>query len=117
MKRICFTLQLDPARLTEYKRRHAAVWADMLDALAANGWHNYSLFVRDDGLLVGYFETQDLDAALSGMAETEVNARWQSEMAEFFLELDGAPDEGFTPLEEAFHLEDQLALISESRRP
>ena len=44
------------------------------------------------------------------MDATEVNARWQAEMAEFFVELDGrAPDEGFLVLDEVFHLEDQLA--------
>ena len=44
------------------------------------------------------------------MAATEVNARWQAEMAEFFEELgDRAPDTGFVRLEEVFHLEDQLA--------
>jgi L-rhamnose mutarotase len=40
------------------------------------------------------------------MAETGVNARWQAEMAEFFEGLDDKrPDEGFTRLPEAFHLD------------
>jgi L-rhamnose mutarotase len=29
VRRICFTLQVDPARLEEYRRRHAAVWPEM----------------------------------------------------------------------------------------
>jgi L-rhamnose mutarotase len=108
--RVCFQLQVKPDRLAEYKERHAHVWPDMLAALHETGWHNYSLFVRDDGLLIGYFETPSLEAALAGMARTEVNGRWQAEMAEFFTDLDGrAPDEGFLVLEEVFHLEDQLA--------
>lgn len=107
--RVCFQLQVDPAKLDDYRARHAQVWPEMLAALAETGWHNYSLFVRDDGLLIGYFETPDLDAALAGMAATDVNARWQAEMAEFFLDLDGAaPDTGFLRLAEVFHLEDQL---------
>ena len=110
MPRVCFQLQVRPDRLAEYKERHAAVWPDMLEALHRTGWHNYSLFVREDGLLIGYVETPDLDAARAGMAATEVNARWQAEMAEFFVDLDGAaPDTGFVQLEEVFHLEDQLA--------
>jgi L-rhamnose mutarotase len=28
----------------------------MLDALRAAGWTNYSLFLTDDGLVVGYLE-------------------------------------------------------------
>jgi L-rhamnose mutarotase len=108
--RVCFQLQVKPDRLAEYKERHAHVWPEMLTALAETGWHNYSLFVREDGLLIGYFETPSIEEALAGMARTEVNARWQAEMAEFFEELDGrAPDRGFLVLEEVFHLEDQLA--------
>jgi L-rhamnose mutarotase len=109
--RVCFQLQVKPDRIAEYKQRHAAVWPDMLAALHATGWHNYSLFLREDGLLIGYVETPDLAAAQAGMAATEVNARWQAEMSEFFVDLDGAaPDTGFVQLEEVFHLEDQLAL-------
>ncbi|MEO8261591.1 MAG: L-rhamnose mutarotase [Pseudolysinimonas sp.] len=109
MQRVCFQLQVDPSRLTEYRERHAAVWPDMLKALASTGWHNYSLFLRADGMLIGYFETPDLDAALAGMAATDVNSRWQAEMSPFFLDLEGAaPDTGFLRLTEVFHLEDQL---------
>jgi L-rhamnose mutarotase len=105
MERVCFLLKVRPERLEEYKRRHAAVWPEMLQALRETGWHNYSLFLRDDGLLVGYFETPDLQAALDGMAAREVNGRWQAEMAPFFEGLDGQrPDEGFLRLEQVFYL-------------
>ncbi len=109
MNRYCFLLQVRPERLAEYKERHAAVWPEMLRALADSGWTNYSLFVRPDGLLVGYVEAEDLDAAQAAMARTEVNSRWQAEMSEFFVGLDGrGPDEGFLLLEEVFNLEAQL---------
>ena len=106
--RVCFQLQVKPDRLQEYKERHAHVWPEMLAALRETGWHNYSLFVRDDGLLIGYFETPSLEAALAGMARTKVNRRWQAEMAPFFewpsRSSAAAPDEGFLVLEEVFHL-------------
>jgi L-rhamnose mutarotase len=106
MRRVCFLLKVKADRLAEYKQRHEAVWPEMLEALRESGWHNYSLFLRDDGLLVGYFETPDLDAALAGMAAREVNERWQTEMAPFFEDLEGRrPDEGLLVLEEVFHLE------------
>ncbi|MFT4287853.1 L-rhamnose mutarotase [Nocardioides sp.] len=109
MRRVCFQLQVRPDRIEEYRCRHAAVWPDLLAALHETGWHNYSLFLRPDGLLIGYLETPSLEAAQAGMAAREVNARWQAEMAEFFEDLDGlAPDEGFLELTEIFHLEDQL---------
>ena len=110
LQRVCFQLQVKPGRIAEYKKRHAAVWPDMLRALADTGWHNYSLFLRADGLLIGYLETPSLAEAQAGMARTEVNDRWQAEMAEFFVDLgDASPDTGFLELEEVFHLEDQIA--------
>lgn len=109
MSRYCFCLQVRPDRMPEYVDRHRAVWPDMLAALRDTGWRNYSLFLRDDGLLVGYVEADDLDAAQAAMARTEVNSRWQSEMAEFFTGLDGRPaDEGLVLLTEVFNLESQL---------
>jgi L-rhamnose mutarotase len=112
--RVCFRLQVRQDRLEEYKARHREVWPEMLEALAATGWHNYSLFLGEDGLLVGYFETPSLEKALAGMEATEVNARWQAEMAEYFEELgDARPDTGFLQLEEVFHLEDQLLVSND----
>ncbi|MFI6422609.1 L-rhamnose mutarotase [Streptomyces sp. NPDC050842] len=104
-QRVCFLLKVRAERVDEYRARHAHVWADMLTALSAAGWHNYSLFLREDGLLVGYLETPDFDRARAAMEAAEVNARWQAEMAEFFEELDGqAPDAAMRPLTEVFHL-------------
>lgn len=110
MRRVCFQLQVKPDRLQEYAQRHGAVWPQMLCALKESGWHNYSLFLGPDGLLIGYFETESLEAAQAAMEATQVNAQWQAEMAEFFVDLDGArPDTGFLELNEVFHLEDQLS--------
>jgi L-rhamnose mutarotase len=107
MTRYCFTSQVDPRHLDAYRERHAAVWPELLVALRDAGWRNYSLFLRPDGLLVGFFEADDKDLAQARVAATEANARWQREMSELFAD-DGAPDEAFEYLPEVFHLEDQL---------
>ena len=104
MERVCFVLQVRPDRLDEYTRRHREVWPAMLAALTRAGWTNYSLFLRRDGMLIGYLETPDFARARQLMEEEEVNARWQAEMQDFFVDLDGRPDEGMRPLEEIFHL-------------
>ena len=106
MQRVCFTLRVRRDLLEKYKLRHRSVWQEMRDALQECGWRNYSLFLREDGLLVGYLETDNFEAALQGMAARDVNSRWQQEMAPFFEETGGAaPDRAITPLEEVFHLE------------
>jgi L-rhamnose mutarotase len=105
MERACFLLRVRPEKLDEYKARHREVWPEMLDALRETGWTNYSLFLREDGLLVGYFETESFERSVAGMEERDVNARWQADMAEFFeLPGDARPDTGFVRLEEVFHL-------------
>ena len=109
--RVCFELRVHPHRLDEYRERHAAVWPDMLRAIADSGRHNYSLFLRDDGLLIGYYETDDDEASQAALEADPRTAAWEAEMAEFFVALDGRPDQGAPRLVEVFHLEDQLAAL------
>lgn len=106
MPRIGFCFKVKKDRIPEYRERHREVWPDMLQALRETGWQNYSLFLREDGLLFGYLETPDFQLALDEMAIREVNLRWQAEMGQFFESLDGRrPDQGMSVLEEVFHLE------------
>lgn len=105
MQRVCFALQVRPDRIEEYKERHRAVWPEMQQALRETGWNNYSLFLRPDGLLIGYVETDDFERARDEMSRRDVNARWQREMSEFFVQEPGAtPDRALVRLEEVFHL-------------
>lgn len=105
MKRVGFVLKVRQELIDEYKEHHRHVWQEMLDALRETGWRNYTLFMRDDGMLFGYFETpESLAAARAGMEKTEVNARWQAMMSPYFEIPPGArPDEMFIELEEVFH--------------
>ena len=104
-QRVCFQLQVRPDRIAEYRERHAAVWPEMREALSAAGWRDYSLFISPTGMVIGVCECDDFDAARAAMEKTDVNARWQREMAPFFEGLgDQRPDEGLALLEEIFHL-------------
>ena len=108
MQRICFQLQVDPARLDEYAKRHAAVWPDMLAAIKDAGRRNYSLFLRGDGLLIGYYETDDDAASQAALDNDERTREWEAQMAGFFISLDGRPDQAAPRLKEVFNLEDQI---------
>lgn len=106
MQRVCFTLQIKPDHIDEYKRLHEDVWPEMLDALSRHGWRNYSLFLKPGGMLIGYCETPDFAAAIAGMQDEEVNARWQERVKHLFEPLPGDnPDTSMKPLEEVFHLD------------
>lgn len=105
MNRIGFQFKIRKDKIEEYKKIHQHVWPEMLDALRDAGWHHYTLFMRGDGLVFGYFESDyTLEEAQARMAEKDVNTRWQEFMSPFTDE--GArPDESFVELEEYFHLE------------
>lgn len=106
MKRVGFILKVKQDLIGEYKRRHEDVWPEMREALSRTGWHNYSLFMRDDGLLFGYFETPDsFQAARDAMDHEEVNERWQKEMAPFFEGTGLHADQMMEEMVEVFHLD------------
>lgn len=100
--RSAFVLHVRPDRIDEYVRAHANVWPEMLDALRAAGIRNYSIFRRGNDVF-GYFEADDVGAALAYMEAQEVNARWQDTMAELLEER--VPDAGPPTLEEIFRLD------------
>ncbi|MXP23271.1 L-rhamnose mutarotase [Gordonia sp. HNM0687] len=112
-QRVCFVMHLKPERVEDYLEAHTTVWPEMLDALGEAGWNNYSLFLRrDDGMIVGYLETEDFARATAAMEATDVNARWQAQMSQYFLPANTAdcaaganPDTVRSELLEYFHLD------------
>lgn len=83
--RCCFLLQVRPEKLADYVAAHQEVWSDMRQALADAGWRNYSLFLRAaDGMVVGYFEADDVDAAQDAIARAAISPRWEAAMSEYF---------------------------------
>ena len=104
MERVGFTMRILPGRETEYRRRHAAVWPEMLDALKVAGCRDYSIFVHGSDLFA-YLEVEDFAAFRASMAASPVNDRWQAEMASLIDPLTD-PTTGFHQrLEEIFHLD------------
>ena len=83
--RCCFLLQVRPEKLAEYVEAHQSVWQEMRTALTEAGWRNYSLFLRrEDGMVVGYFEADDVDAAQEAISRAEISPRWEAAMSEYF---------------------------------
>ena len=107
-RKVCFLLHVKPDRLDEYRASHEAVWPDMLRELQRAGRHNYSLFLRDDGLLVGYFETTEPDDGDAYLASSEVASKWEATMAPLFFDDDSRPDQSIERLTQVFDLEGQL---------
>ncbi len=83
MKRVCFTLQLKKDRIQDYLTAHQ-VWPELEEAMSEAGLRNFLMFIRADGLLVGYFTAEDPEGSLRRLEQTEVSRRWEQGMAEYF---------------------------------
>ena len=104
MERVAFTMRLLPGAEAEYRRRHAAVWPEMLAELKAAGAANYSIFLDGDRLF-GYLEVEDLRRFQQYMSDSAVNTRWQAEMGSSLIDPLTDPATGFhRQLDEVFHL-------------
>ena len=87
MKRVGFIIKVKENDIDDYKKHHQNVWPEMKSALKKNGWDNYSLFIRKDGLMFGYFE------AKKSFADS------------FEIPEGAAPDQSMLELEEVFHID------------
>jgi len=107
MKRVGILLKVKKEKIDAYREVHKNVWPEMKAALNRQGWHNYSLFLTEEGQLFGYFETpEDLQTAQKGMEGEPINAKWQAEMGKYFEGLEGkAADASMVELEEIFHID------------
>lgn len=97
--RRAWRLRICPGTADEYRRRHQAVWPEMLAALRARGRHNYSIFLDGEDLFL-YAEVDPHDRAASASDEA-IFQRWQAYMADILVVEAGGPK----PLEEVFHLD------------
>jgi L-rhamnose mutarotase len=75
--RIAQVIRLDPDRIEEYERVHAAVWPEVLAQLSRSGIRNYSIH-RYETLLFANFEYvgDDFEADMAAMASDETTRRW-----------------------------------------
>ena len=104
MQRIAFVMKVRPGQEEEYRRRHQAVWPEMLRALKDAGSSNYSIFMRGRELFA-YMEIEDFDALRRALAGSEASQRWETHMAGI-MERAILPETGFHELlPEVFHLD------------
>ncbi len=80
MKSYAWVLHVRPGYELEYQRRHDALWPEMCAELDASGIKTYHIF-RHGLTLFGYFETADLAATQTYLAQSDINAKWSEYMA------------------------------------
>lgn len=105
MARHAFLLRLKPGTGPDYDKAHEAVWPELLALLKNVGVYEYSIFRRDELLVLTMRIDGDFDAFWDRIEQAPVNARWQRAMAEYFLPTqDTRPGERFPMMREVFYL-------------
>jgi L-rhamnose mutarotase len=72
--------RLKPGAEERYEQYHAAVWPEILAGIRGAGVTRWVIF-RDGLDLFHYVECEDYDRAMAELAKSEVDKRWQGEMA------------------------------------
>ncbi len=88
--------EVRPGMEAEYKRRHDAIWPELVHSIRMAGMRHYHIF-RNGSDLIGTFETDDLDRALAHLTTAEVNKRWSAHMAPVMIARKD-PATGYLPL-------------------
>jgi L-rhamnose mutarotase len=101
-ERALFGLVIDPERSDEYEALHASPWPDMMAAIEASGFRNYTGFRR--GAHVVYYGEfyPDMATVFGKMATYEVNARWGAAFEGIITTITDA-DGNLITADEVFH--------------
>ena len=93
MERVCFILEVRPGYEDEYKRRHDEIWPELVEDIRASGFKNNSIW-RYGLLLIGYFETEDLETSIKAMEKSAISSKWGDYMAPI-MKIETDPATGF----------------------
>jgi len=104
VERICFRFEIYPGQEAEYKRRHDEIWPELVEAIKASGFSNYSIFRR--GLeIVAYVECEpDVATAFAKLSAYEANERWSEWFQDVIVALTDENGNLFT-IDEVWHLD------------
>ena len=103
MEKYAFKMQLNPGCKDEYKRRHDAIWPELVALLKEAGVSDYSIHLDEEtGILFGVLWRSD-DHTLDDLPGHEVMQRWWRHMADI---METKPDNEpvAVPLTPVFHM-------------
>jgi L-rhamnose mutarotase len=98
MQRRAWLLKVKEGKKEEYRRAHANVWPELVQAAQEAGFKNHSAFILGQ-TVIAYIEAEDLDAAGARLMTRDVKRRWDKAMSGL-LEQTDSPS-----FEEVFHFD------------
>jgi L-rhamnose mutarotase len=103
MERVAFKMRLFPGFEEEYKRRHDAIWPELVTLLKNAGISDYSIFLdKETSMLFAYLTIED-KSRLNELPTAPVMKKWWDYMKDIMeTNSGGAPVS--IPLDEVFYL-------------
>lgn len=104
MEKYAFRMRLNPGMAAEYKRRHDAIWPELVALLKDAGVSDYSIHLDEEhNLLFGVLWRRD-DHGMAELPNHAVMRRWWTEMADI---MQTKPDNEpvAVPLQTMFYME------------
>jgi L-rhamnose mutarotase len=103
MQKLAFTMQLDPGKEAEYRRRHDEIWPDLAALLKAAGISDYSIHLDPETHVLFAVLWRSDDHGMDDLPAHPVMKRWWAHMADLMeTNPDGSPV--VRPLTTVFHL-------------
>ncbi len=103
MQKYAFKMHLNPGMAEEYKRRHDAIWPELVSLLNDAGVQDYSIHLDPEtNILFGVLWRRD-DHGMADLPGHPVMRRWWAHMADL---MECHPDDEpiATPLVNMFHM-------------
>lgn len=104
MEKYAFRMRLNPGMAAEYKRRHDAIWPELVTLLKDAGVSDYSIHLDEEhNLLFGVLWRRD-GHGMAALPSHPVMRRWWAAMADI---METKPDNEpvAVPLQTMFHME------------
>ena len=103
-ERYAFRMKLHPGQEAEYKRRHDAIWPELVELLREAGVSDYSIHLdRETGTLFGVLRRR-AGHAMDALPEHPVMRRWWAAMADI-MDTHPSNEPVAVPLETVFEME------------
>jgi L-rhamnose mutarotase len=103
MEKYAFKMRLNPGMEAEYRRRHDAIWPELVVLLREAGASDYSIHLdRETNILFGVLWRRD-DHGMDALPDHPVMRRWWAHMADL-MEVKPDNEPVAVPLIPMFHM-------------
>ena len=103
MQRNAFKMKLKPGFANEYKKRHSAIWPELVSLLKEAGTSDYSIFLDEETNTLFAIQKQE-EKSSQDLGSREVVQEWWAYMADI-MEINPDQSPLSIPLKEVFHLD------------